>query len=165
MYAEISAALISLKTLGDLVKSANSLSNYGEMLAAVNTVQERLSQALLANVEALEKSVKLQARVTELENDLAAAQDWAGTARDYRLQAVGVEGKHFAQIYRPQGASTQPKHWACVPCFQNKKLSILSASDRYTYQCSVCKTVITPIERGSGLSPIVAAYEGEWAPR
>lgn len=163
MYAEISAALSSLKSLSELVKAANSISNYGEMILAVNMVQEKLSQALLANIESIEKSVKLQERVTELEAELAAFHEWSKVSEAYVLQAVGIERRHFAQIYRPAASTFQPRHWVCAKCFEERRLFILSASDRHNYECPNCHSKISPIERGGGLSPISGAYEGEWA--
>ena len=46
MYAEIVAAVQSTKALAELLKAAHGLSNYVELLTAVNAVQEKLSQAL-----------------------------------------------------------------------------------------------------------------------
>jgi hypothetical protein len=159
MYAEISAALASLKTVADLAKAAGSMANYGEMLAAVNTVQEKLSEALVANLASAEKQSALLERIRELEAQAMQFKDWESKAKDYMLQAVGVDGTHFAQIYKPSVQSPKARHWACAKCFEEQKLYVLSASDEYTYQCPNCQAELSPIESGGSLARIQSAYE------
>ena len=159
MYAEISAALASLKTVTDLVKAAGSMANYGEMLAAVNTVQEKLSQALIANLASAEKQAALLERVRELEEEAMKLKDWEAKSKDYVLQAVGVEQRHFAQVYKPALQSAQARHWACTKCFQERKLYVLNAHGLHQYRCPNCGTEITPIIRGGSPAPIESAYE------
>ena len=54
MYAEIVAAVQSAKTLAELVKAANSLSNHSQMLTCP-PVQEKLTDALTAHLASQEK--------------------------------------------------------------------------------------------------------------
>jgi rubrerythrin len=159
MYAEISGALASLKTITELVKAAGSMSNYGEMLAAVNTVQEKLSQALVANLTSAEKQAALLERVRELEEQAVKFKDWETKSKDYVLQAVGVEQRHFAQVYKPAVQPAQARHWACTKCFEERKLYVLNAHGLLHYKCPNCGTEITPIIRGGSPAPIDSAYE------
>ena len=68
MYAEIVAAVQSAKTLAELVKAANSLSNHSQMLTAVHSVQEKLTDALTAHLASQEKQAALAEEVRELKN-------------------------------------------------------------------------------------------------
>lgn len=45
MYAEISAAIQSVKTVGELAKAASSIANHNELMAAVSEVNARLMDA------------------------------------------------------------------------------------------------------------------------
>ena len=159
MYAEIFAALTSLKTVTDIVKAMRSMANYGELLAAVNTVQEHLSQALVANLAGAEKQASLLERVRELEAEALKFKDWEAAAKDYVLQAVGVEQRHFAQIYKPAVESQKARHWACAKCFQEQKLYFLSEHERFGYRCPNCNASIAPIVQGGSPAPISSAYE------
>ena len=159
MYAEISAALTSLKTVTDMVKAMRSMANYGELLAAVNTVQEHLSQALIANLASAEKQAALLERVRELEAAAMKFKDWETKAKDYVLQAVGVQKLHFAQIYKPALKSQQARHWACAKCFADGKIYVLSMQGIHTYECPNCGTKISPIVQGGMPAPIESAYE------
>ena len=83
MYAEIVAAVQSTKTLAELLKAANGLSNYVELLTAVNTVQEKLSQALVSNLDSAEKQAVLSDRVRELEKQIAEVENWERQMQRY----------------------------------------------------------------------------------
>ncbi len=167
MYAEISAALSSLKTLTDIVRAANSMSNRLEMLDAVTSVQQNLSQALAANLAGVEKQMALLQRVTELEAQVAELGLWDRKSKDYRLQAVGSSKRHFAQVYHPGTDSPQVRHWACAKCFQERQVFVLNATQgtgfhgRDGYKCPNCATVIEPsvtIGIAQVLAPIDSAY-------
>ena len=159
MYAEISSALAGLKTITELAKAAGSMANYGEMLAAVNTVQEKLSMALVSNLASMEKQATQIERITELEAQIVQFKDWSAKSNDYVLQAVGAYKTDFAQVYKPSHQSPQARHWACAKCFQDSKLYVLSADGRQGYKCPNCNNGITPIVPGGTLAPIDSAYE------
>ena len=160
MFAEISSAITSAKTALEIAKAANGLTNYNELVAAVSEVNSKLLDATAVVLASQERQSALMDEVRALKDELAKMRRWDEVAKEYRLQAVGVEKRHFAQIYRPAIEGAKARHWACAKCFQEQKLYILSAADnRYTYQCPNCKTEISPIVQGAGLAPIETAYE------
>ena len=160
MYAEISSALTALKTITELTKAAKSMANYGELLDAVNTVQEQLSAALVLNLGSIEKQAAQFERIGQLEAEIMEFKDWDTKSKDYVLQAVGGYKRDFAQIYKPAHQPTQARHWACVKCFQESKIYILTSSaSGHTYCCQNCKAEIGPIIPGGTLAPIESAYE------
>lgn len=159
MFAEISSAITSAKTALDIAKAAHGLSNYNELVAAVSEVNAKLLDATAVALASQEKQSALMEEVRRLREEVENFQSWNEVAREYRLQAVGVEKAHFAQVYQPSGPSAQARHWACAKCFQDRKLYVLSASNRFTYECPSCESNISPIIRGGSLAPIDSAYE------
>lgn len=76
MYSEIVAAIQSTKTAIELVKAANGLSNYSELLTAVTAVQIKLTDAIASELASQEKQAALAERVRELEKQIAEIEDW-----------------------------------------------------------------------------------------
>jgi len=58
MYSEIVAAIQSTKTAIDLVKAAQGLSNYSELLTAVTAVQIKLTDAIASKLASQEKQAE-----------------------------------------------------------------------------------------------------------
>ena len=158
MYAEISAAISSAKTALELAKAANVLANFNELVSAVSEVNTRLLAATAVALASQEKQAALLEQVASLKEELRSVSNWEALAKDYRLQAVGVEQKHFARVHRPENPSSEAKHWACAKCFQERKLYILSGHGRFDYKCPNCQSEISPIVQGGSLAPIESAY-------
>ncbi|HSI52103.1 MAG TPA: hypothetical protein VLA61_27875 [Ideonella sp.] len=159
MFAEISAAISSTRNALELVKAAHGLSNYNELVAAVSEVNSKLFAATAIALQSQEKQAALAAEIEELKNELANIRNWDAQAKNYFLQAVGVEQRHFVQVYKHCSSIVTAKHWACAKCFQERKLYILSAHERHSYICPNCEFKITPIAVGGALSSIESAYE------
>ena len=158
MFAEISAAASSAKIALELVKAANKLANYNELVAAVSEVNAKLMDATVIALASQEKQSTLADEVRALKQELVERENWERESQNYTLQAVGVEGQHFAQVYKPTMQSTKARHWACAKCFQEQKMYPLSAHKRFSYKCANCGTEISPIIPGGNLAPIESAY-------
>lgn len=63
MYAEFTAAFQSAKTLFDLVRATQGLSNSNEVLAAVSDAQLKLSSAIASALASQEKQAALAEQV------------------------------------------------------------------------------------------------------
>lgn len=159
MYAEIQAAISSTRLLADIIKASKELRESGELAAAVSDLNAKLLHVGGVALAGQEKQAALAERIRELEQELVSLKNWDAQAQDYTLQAVGVEKVHFAQVYKPAVQSSKARHWACAKCFQDRKLYILSAHDRFQYKCPNCGTVIEPVEVGGALASIESAYE------
>ena len=84
-------------------------------------------------------------------------KNWEAKAKDYTLKAVGVDA--FAYIYTPTVESSQPKHWACAKCFENRKINILQKFQDDHYVCFHCKSLIAPRINGKFISIEDAYHE------
>ena len=159
MYAEISSAIASAKTALDLAKAANGLTNYNELVTAISEVNAKLMNATAVALASQEKQSALIDEVRTLKQKLMNFENWKSESKDYVLQSVGLEKRHFAQVYKPSVQSSKDRHWACVKCFQERKLYVLSAHKRFSYKCPNCGMEIAPIIPGGTLAPIESAYE------
>lgn len=154
MYAEIAAAVQSTKALAELLKAANGLSNHVELLAAVNTVQEKLSQALISNLEGAEKQAALLERVRELEKRIAEVESWGRQMQRYVLFAFPTGTLAYA--IKPGMEQGEPPHYLCTTCVERKQKTTLQPHGRFL-KCQVCKTDIEiqkfsppPVNHGGG---------------
>ena len=158
MYAEISAALTSLKTISELVKAAGSITGQREIQTSATSIHENLTRTLLANLANAEMHTAARNRIRALEEEIQNIKDFKAQAIDYVLQAVGADQRDFVQAYKPAVQVNKARHWACAKCFQEQKIYILNAASRSAYQCPHCKLTIKPIVSGGGLAPIDSAY-------
>ena len=159
MYAEIKSALDSVKIISDLVQTYKELSNSNRLVAAISEANTKLLEATTAALASKEKESALIDKVRSLEQEIMSFKNWEREAQNYKLQAVGAEKSHFAQVYKPVVEPFKERHWACVKCFQEQKLFILNAHNRSCYKCQNCGSEIQPIAKGRGLAPIDSAYE------
>lgn len=139
MYAEIVAAVQSAKTLSELVKSAHSLSNHTQMLAAVHAVQEKLGDAITAHLSSQEKQSALSERVRELEEQVNEVENWRGQMQRYALFEFPT--KALAYALKPGMEQGEPLHYLCTSCVDKKQKSTLQPNGRLLH-CPACKTTI-----------------------
>lgn len=139
MYAEIVAAIQSTKTAIDLVKAANGLANYSELLTAVTAVQEKLTDAIASELASQEKQALLAERVRELENKLRDVEDWDAQMKRYQLHPFPTGALAYA--LKPGMEQGQPLHYLCASCVDQKQKSTLQPHGRYL-KCNICKTEI-----------------------
>ena len=76
MFAEISAAASSAKIALELVKAANKLANYNELVAAVSEVNAKLMDATVIALASQEKQSTLADEVRALKQELVKRENW-----------------------------------------------------------------------------------------
>jgi hypothetical protein len=141
---EFSAAIQSVKVLGDILKSAHELKDSTALIAAVNEVQCKLAVAYEAVCNALEKRRALEQQAADLEKELNEIKDWKADAEKYQLTEIcsGV----FAFATKPGMENGEPPHKICAACYGKRQKSYLQldgADGRGThYKCCLCGTVI-----------------------
>lgn len=140
MLTEITAAVQSTKALVEIIKSANDLSNHAELLMAVNAVQEKLSQTLLANVESVEKISSLTEEIRQLKEQIEKVENWASDMERYELQTL--ETGTLAYSLKQGKEFGEPHHYLCANCVQSRIKSILQPSGPLL-GCSKCGTKIS----------------------
>lgn len=139
MYSEIVAAIQSTKTAIDLVKAANGLSNYSELLTAVTAVQIKLTDAIASELASQEKQAALSERVRELEKQIAEIEDWKSQIQRYALFQFPTGALAYA--LKPGMENGEPIHYLCTACVDKKKKTTLQPNGRLLH-CPECKTNI-----------------------
>ncbi len=123
MFNELMLASQSVQALGTLLKAANGLANYNEIVAKVSEVNEKLMGANAVALAAQEKQSALSARVKELESEVTRLRDWSAEAERYETRevAVGV----FAYLSKSETGKFQSAHKLCANCFNQGTKSLL----------------------------------------
>jgi hypothetical protein len=96
----------------------------------MDDVRDRLVQFVSAQVELIQETAALKAKVAE-------AEDWKSRRAQYSLHQTAVGG--FVLAY----TAGEPKHFACLTCAESKKeVHPLQQGDEYTgtHSCAACKT-------------------------
>ena len=140
MYSEIVAAVQSVKTLGELVKAANGLSNYTEFVSAVSEVSAKLMDATAVALASQEKQSALANRIVELENQLREIENWEGQIRRYRLHQFATGTLGYALQQEMQNG--EPLHYLCATCVDKKQISKLQVQRSSFLMCHSCKAEI-----------------------
>ncbi|HTR43484.1 MAG TPA: hypothetical protein VMH87_17875 [Pseudomonadales bacterium] len=76
----------------------------------------------------------------ELKKKLSEREQWEEISSRYRLERVGTVLFSFVYVPDDKQPSTEPAHWLCANCFEQKKKSILQYTGMNRYQCPSCKT-------------------------
>jgi len=115
MIPELLGAAQSVQSLFSLLKAANGLANYNEIVAAVSEVNTKLLQANAVALAAQEKQSSLSAKVHELEKECVRLKDWGAEKEQYerRQVAPGV----FAQLEKNFVGEMESAHKLCCNCF------------------------------------------------
>ena len=154
MYSEIVAAIQSTKTAIELVKAANGLSNYSELLTAVTAVQIKLTDAIASELASQEKQAALAERVRELEKQIDEIEDWKSQIQRYALFQFPTGALAYA--LKEGMENGEPMHHLCTACVDKKKKTTLQPHGRFLH-CPECKTDIATqsappikVNRGGG---------------
>ena len=144
MYLEISAAVQSVKALGELVKAAKQLSNYAEFVSAVSEVSAKLMAATAVALAGQEKQAALASRVGDLEKELVQIKNWEAEANNY--ESLEVSRGIFAYVIKGNVQPLCSAHKLCSNCFHQYKKSFLQESRdsapprHYTLSCDRCSS-------------------------
>ncbi len=140
MYAEISAAIQSLRTVAELAKAANSLSNYNELIAAVSDANGRLMEATAMALASQERHSDLLTRITQLEEELAVLRARSVQAERYSLHKFPTNT--LAYKLKDEFIGQEPTHFLCAKCVDNGGHTKLQPCGARRLKCFACQTII-----------------------
>lgn len=126
MFAELTSAVQSVQALTTLLNSANNLSNYNEIVAAVAEVNLKLIQANKVAIESQEKISVLQKQLNSLEEQLQSINSWNSEATNF--ENVQVSNGVFVIVSKQRDDKLQSVLKYCINCFEDKKKSVLQHS-------------------------------------
>jgi len=126
MIPELLGAAQSVQSLFSLLKAANGLANYNEIVAAVSEVNTKLMQANAVALASQERQSALSSKVDELENECVRLKDWSAEKEKYerRQVAPGV----FARVEKSYVGDNEAAHKLCCNCFDKTIQSTLQSN-------------------------------------
>jgi len=126
MIPELLGAAQSVQALAALLKSANGLANYNEIVLAVSEVNAKLMQANSVALAAQDQQSLLAQKLREREAQLEALLLWKREAE--LLERVEVGQGVFAYMYKDRSGSFQSQPKYCANCFMRNQPSLLQES-------------------------------------
>jgi hypothetical protein len=123
MASELIAGLGLLKTAFDMAKGLKDISDATIRNGAVIELQEMI-------LSAQQQQSALIERVRELEKEVARFETWEAEKQRYELKEVPGLNHVLAYTLKPEAQSSEPPHWICTNCYENRKRSILQPEER-----------------------------------
>lgn len=140
MYAEISAAIQSVKAVSELAKAAGSITNHNELMAAVADVNSKLMEATAVALASQERHSELLNRVAQLERELADLHARHRQAERYLLHKFPTGS--LAYRLKDEHESLEPAHYLCAKCVDEGGHTKLQPWANRRLKCFTCDTVI-----------------------
>lgn len=142
----IASALSAFKAAKDIGESMIGLRDAAAFQSKLLEFQSRILDANNAAFAAQEERSTLLQRIREFEEKVAQFEAWDAKAKRYELKTVGYSA--FAYVLKKEERGTEPPHWVCTNCFENKRASILQSvfykGQGQTWTCPSCKSTIEP---------------------
>lgn len=143
MINELLMATQSVQALGNLLKAANGLANYSEIVQKVAEVHSKLMQANSVALAAQEKQAGLAEEIQKLRNEVERLKNWAAEAKTYEIREVssGV----FVCMSVGYTGKFQSAQKLCVNCFNQGNKSLLQQQHievgrQLSLACHRCKS-------------------------
>lgn len=123
MINELLLASQSVQALGGLLKAANGLSNYNEIVEKVSEVNAKLMQANAVALASQERQSALVHQVHELEGQVKSLKDWQAEASNYEVREV-AQGI-FVLLDKSSSGKFESAQKLCANCFNQGNKALL----------------------------------------
>lgn len=145
-----------LKAASTIAKELLSLDISREVSAKAVEMNAAILEAQHSAIAAQTRQMELADRVRQLEEDVVQLKDWDVQKKDYELK--NLDGTSFAYVLKDDVETSEPPHWLCQPCFEDKKKAVLQRTEknregRATWGCPICKADIRVLVRVRPKSP------------
>jgi hypothetical protein len=140
MYAEISAAIQSVKTVAELANAANTISNHNELMAAVADVNSKLMEATAVALAAQERHSGLLNKIADLEklvSNLAAKQTRADRYQLHKFPTGSLVYK-----LKEEAEGDEPMHFLCAKCVDTGGHTKLQPWGARRLKCFACDKIV-----------------------
>lgn len=123
MINELLMASQSVQALGSLLKSANELANYSDIVEKMADVHSKLLQANAVALLAQEKQASIATELERLRTEVTRLNDWSAEASNYEVREV-AQGI-FVMLPVAQVGKHQSVQKLCCNCFNQGNKSLL----------------------------------------
>ncbi|MET3967222.1 hypothetical protein ACT4MK_17785 [Bradyrhizobium barranii] len=130
VIAETLSGLSALKTALDMTRALKDIHDATVRNSAVMDLQEKILSAREAQTALLE-------RISELEKQIAAFEQWDDEKENYQLTTIHRDT--LAYVRKPDIGGTIPPHYICANCYEDRKKRILQRADAAHVICPDCK--------------------------
>ncbi len=145
MSIELTGFLSSIRTTIDVVKGFQSTYSSIQIMEAKTELLERLIGIQSTALSLQQEHSALINEKNELQKKFIEFDSWKETESSYRLIDLD-KGKFVYALKSPQ-LSSEPNHWLCQNCFNDRKKSILQAifvnDFDEMYVCNRCKSYLS----------------------
>ena len=121
--AMISGAMSALKAAGDIRKLMIASHDASVIRRQAIELQAQIFAAQSNALAAQSDQFTLLESVRKLEEQIADLEAWETEKQRYELKKVASGA--FAYSLKPDASGSEPRHWICTTCYQNRKKSIL----------------------------------------
>lgn len=125
MTAELTAAITSLRAAADIAKAMIGLRDAALIQSKVIELQGEILSAQSSAFAAQETQSALLERVRNLEKEVADLEAWETEREKYELKEI-IAGV-FAFGLKENAGTSEPQHFLCSNCYQDRRKSILQA--------------------------------------
>ena len=152
MIQELLLASQSVQALGTLLKAANGLANYNEIVSAVSEVNSKLMQANAVALASQEKQATLANQVATLQAELSELKRWDNEIDRYILHQLAPEV--FVYALKPGRENAEPPHFLCTNCVSKHQKSILQLTNSGPYgRDYICHNCSSQLSFSTGRRP------------
>jgi hypothetical protein len=163
--ATISAGLQSLKAAVEIGKAILKLGLSAQVQDQIREMNDKILLAQQSALASNEYQSSLLKQVGDLEKHIAELEAWDAEAETYDLTDVRTKdhimGRAFAYAPKPGTHATEPPHFICANCYQERHKSILQEQTLFPLAhaliCSRCNVIVykegQPSPDHSGLRP------------
>jgi hypothetical protein len=144
MINELILASQSVQSLSVLLKAAQGLTNYNEMVSVISEINAKLMEANAVGLASQEKQSLLSNRIAELEKEIANLKDWNRESERYQLHEI-CSGVYVFSL-KPGMEKGEPSHYLCAKCYNESKKYFLQRKNHTLvgihYYCQNCNSEI-----------------------
>ena len=139
----ILGTISGLKTAGDIAKSLLDLKSVAEVRGKVIELQSVILSAQSSALEANARQSALVEQMRTLKEEIANIKAWEKDKQRYAF--VSPWSGFIVYAMKKESAGTEPPHWICTKCYEDRRKSILNQIQRtdktfWKIVCPICKS-------------------------
>jgi hypothetical protein len=140
MVGEIYAGLSAAKSAFDIAKGLKDIHDATIRNSAIIELQEKILAAQSEQASLIDHIRNLEKQITDFET-------WETEKQKYDLKNLGYAS--FAFMLKPNARGTEPPHFVCTNCYNQRRISILQygpprPGKRPGHYCPACYNEILP---------------------
>ena len=140
----LGAALASLNAAKDIAQAMIGFRDAAAFQSKMIEFQSKILDAQASAFAANDEHTALIESIRQLEAKVAELETWETQKQRYELREVAP--RMFVYVLKMNGQVTEPPHWICPACYEQRKKSILQGFESHTFgwshTCPSCRLEI-----------------------